>query len=170
MTVTVCSVPVALFNVEGTVYAIDDTCQHEGVSLGAGELRGNIVRCRAHGWWYDVTTGHTLHAPAERVTRDPVQVVDGTMKRSLSHGRIDPGDGQWEPPLGSGLAARRRPENMAPGQHLAEGLGPRLEPLPAIILPRPCNSEMEEIRRVLRLGVKGALEHSRPTGSERLAR
>jgi nitrite reductase/ring-hydroxylating ferredoxin subunit len=79
MTVTVRSVPVALFNVEGTVYAIDDTCRHEGVSLGAGELRVNIVRCRAHGWRYDITTGHTLHDPAERVTRDPVQVVDGTI-------------------------------------------------------------------------------------------
>jgi nitrite reductase/ring-hydroxylating ferredoxin subunit len=39
MTVTVRSVPVALFNVEGTIYAIDDTCRHAGVSLGAGELR-----------------------------------------------------------------------------------------------------------------------------------
>jgi nitrite reductase/ring-hydroxylating ferredoxin subunit len=79
MTVTVRGVPVALFNVEGTVYAIDDTCRHEGVSLGSGELRGTIVRCRAHGWRYDVTTGHTLHDPEERVTRYPVQVVDGTI-------------------------------------------------------------------------------------------
>jgi 3-phenylpropionate/trans-cinnamate dioxygenase ferredoxin subunit len=47
MTVTVRGVPVVLFNVEGTTYAIDETCQHAGVSLGTGELRGNIVRCRA---------------------------------------------------------------------------------------------------------------------------
>jgi 3-phenylpropionate/trans-cinnamate dioxygenase ferredoxin component len=60
MTVTVRSVAVALFNVEGTVYAIDDTCRHEGVR-------------------YDITTGHTMHDPAERVTCDPVQVVDGTI-------------------------------------------------------------------------------------------
>jgi nitrite reductase/ring-hydroxylating ferredoxin subunit len=79
MTVTVCGVPVALFNVEGSVYAIDDTCRHAGVSLGTGELRGTIVRCRAHGWRYDVTTGYTLHDPEERVTCYPVQVVDGTI-------------------------------------------------------------------------------------------
>jgi nitrite reductase/ring-hydroxylating ferredoxin subunit len=79
MTVTVRGVPVALFNVDGTVYAIDDTCRHAGVSLGTGELRGHIVRCRAHGWRYDVTTGHTLHDPEERVTRYPVQVVEGTI-------------------------------------------------------------------------------------------
>lgn len=79
MTVTVRGVPVALFNVEGTVYAIDDTCRHAGVSLGAGELRGSIVRRRAHGWRYDVTTGHTLHDPEERVTHYPVQVVNGAI-------------------------------------------------------------------------------------------
>jgi nitrite reductase/ring-hydroxylating ferredoxin subunit len=36
MTVTVRGVPVALFNVDGTLYAIDDTCLHAGVSLGTG--------------------------------------------------------------------------------------------------------------------------------------
>jgi nitrite reductase/ring-hydroxylating ferredoxin subunit len=76
MTVTVRRVADALFNVDGTVYAIDDTCRHAGVSLGTGELRGAVVRCRAHGWRYDVTTGHTLHDPEERVTRYPVQVID----------------------------------------------------------------------------------------------
>ena len=79
MTVTVRGVAVALFNVDGTVYAIDDTCRHAGVSLGTGELRGAIVRCRAHGWRYDVTTGHTLHDPEERVTRYPVQVIEGAI-------------------------------------------------------------------------------------------
>src|SRR5919198_1785564 len=79
MTVTVRGVPVALFNVDGTVYAIDDTCRHEGVSLGTGELRGNIVRCRAHGWRYDVTTGHSMNEPDCRVTCYPVQVAEGTI-------------------------------------------------------------------------------------------
>jgi nitrite reductase/ring-hydroxylating ferredoxin subunit len=79
MTVTVRGVPVALFNVEGTIYAIDDACRHEGVSLGTGELRGHIVRCRAHGWRYDVTTGYAMNEPDCGVTRYPVQVVDGTI-------------------------------------------------------------------------------------------
>jgi nitrite reductase/ring-hydroxylating ferredoxin subunit len=79
MTVTVRGVPVALFNVDGTVYATDDACRHAGASLGAGELRGHIVRCRAHGWRYDVTTGQTVHDPEYRVTRYPVQVVEGTI-------------------------------------------------------------------------------------------
>jgi nitrite reductase/ring-hydroxylating ferredoxin subunit len=64
---------------DGTVYAIDDTWLQAGVSLGRGELRGSIVRCRAHGWRYDVTTGHTMHEPNCWVTRYPVQVVEGTI-------------------------------------------------------------------------------------------
>jgi nitrite reductase/ring-hydroxylating ferredoxin subunit len=79
MTVTVRGLPVALFNVDGTVYAIDDTCMHAGVSLGTGELRGHIVRCPAHGWRYDVTTGITMNEPDCRVMCYPVQMVDGTI-------------------------------------------------------------------------------------------
>jgi hypothetical protein len=56
-----------------------------------------------------------------------------------------------------GLAARRRPQDMAPRQRLEEDLGLRLEPLPAIILPRQFDSEPEETRQVPRLGVDGAL-------------
>ena len=77
MTVTVRRMPVALFNVDETVYAMDDACLHAGVSLGTGELRGHMVRCRAHGWRYDVTTDHTMNEPNCWVTHYPVQVVDG---------------------------------------------------------------------------------------------
>jgi nitrite reductase/ring-hydroxylating ferredoxin subunit len=79
MTVMVRGVPVALFNVDGTVFAIDDTCLHEGVSLGTGELRGTIVRCRAHGWRYDVATGRTVDVPEYGVTCLSVQVVEGAI-------------------------------------------------------------------------------------------
>jgi 3-phenylpropionate/trans-cinnamate dioxygenase ferredoxin subunit len=79
MTVTVGGMDVALFNVDGTVFAMDDTCLHAGASLGTGELQGKIVRCRAHGWQYDVTTGHTMNVPDFGVASYPVKVVDGTI-------------------------------------------------------------------------------------------
>jgi nitrite reductase/ring-hydroxylating ferredoxin subunit len=79
MTVTVRGWNVALFNVDGTVFAMDDACLHAGVSLGTGELRGKIVRCRAHGWRYDVTTGNTIDVPDCAVARHPVKVVDGAI-------------------------------------------------------------------------------------------
>ena len=54
---TVAGKDVALFNVDGAIYAMEDSCQHKGSSLGAGQLDGKVVTCRAHGWRYDVTTG-----------------------------------------------------------------------------------------------------------------
>ena len=57
--VTIEGKDIALFNVDGTIYAMDDGCLHQGLSLGNSELAGEIVTCRGHGWKYDVTTGST---------------------------------------------------------------------------------------------------------------
>jgi nitrite reductase (NADH) small subunit/3-phenylpropionate/trans-cinnamate dioxygenase ferredoxin subunit len=48
---------VALFNVEGVVYALDNTCPHAGGPLGEGTLHGEIVECPWHGWRFNVRTG-----------------------------------------------------------------------------------------------------------------
>jgi nitrite reductase/ring-hydroxylating ferredoxin subunit len=48
---------VALFNVEGTFYALDGVCPHAGGPLGEGTLRGSVVTCPWHGWQFDVKTG-----------------------------------------------------------------------------------------------------------------
>ncbi|MFQ5896235.1 MAG: Rieske (2Fe-2S) protein [Nitrospinota bacterium] len=64
---------VALFNVGGTFYAIDNTCIHQGGPLGEGELEGNIVTCPWHEWQYDVTTGE-LAEGGEGVKKYPVKV------------------------------------------------------------------------------------------------
>ena len=48
---------IALFNVGGTLHAIDDSCPHAGASLLGGVLDGRVVRCRAHGLRFDLATG-----------------------------------------------------------------------------------------------------------------
>ncbi|MFN0051240.1 MAG: Rieske (2Fe-2S) protein [Planctomycetales bacterium] len=48
---------IALFNVEGTFYALDGVCPHAGGPLGEGTLRGSIITCPWHGWQFDVTSG-----------------------------------------------------------------------------------------------------------------
>jgi len=68
---------VALFNVDGNIYAIDDACAHAGVSLGTSKLRGNIVTCRGHGFRYDVTNGQCVSISGMRVASHPVRIVDG---------------------------------------------------------------------------------------------
>jgi nitrite reductase/ring-hydroxylating ferredoxin subunit len=55
---------VALFNVDGGFYAIDDTCTHRGGPLSEGELSGKEVTCPWHGAVFDVTTGQVLRPPA----------------------------------------------------------------------------------------------------------
>lgn len=75
--VTVAATEVALFNVGGTIYATDNSCLHQGGSLGTSDLEGHVVTCRGHGWRYDVRTGHVLHVPDYGVATYPVKVTDG---------------------------------------------------------------------------------------------
>jgi nitrite reductase (NADH) small subunit/3-phenylpropionate/trans-cinnamate dioxygenase ferredoxin subunit len=73
--VSVGSRKMALFNVNGTFYAIDDTCPHRGGPLSEGELEGNVVTCPWHGAQFDVTTGRNLSPPARSdVASYPVQL------------------------------------------------------------------------------------------------
>ncbi len=76
-TVSIEGKDIALFNVDGTVYAMDDSCLHQGLSLGNSRLDGKVVTCRGHGWKYDVTTGSTYPVPGIGVAAYPVKVVDG---------------------------------------------------------------------------------------------
>jgi nitrite reductase (NADH) small subunit len=48
---------VALFNVDGAVYALDGVCPHQGGPLGKGRLCGQVITCPWHGWQFDVATG-----------------------------------------------------------------------------------------------------------------
>ncbi len=48
---------VAVFNVDGKLYAIDNTCPHRGGPLAEGFLQGTKVACPWHGWGFDVCTG-----------------------------------------------------------------------------------------------------------------
>lgn len=57
---------IAIFNVDGTFYAIDDTCTHRGGPLSQGEVSGKEVTCPWHGAVFDVTTGSVLGLPAPR--------------------------------------------------------------------------------------------------------
>jgi nitrite reductase (NADH) small subunit len=67
----------ALFNVDGTFYAIDNTCLHRGGPLGDGELEGRVVTCPWHAWRWDVATGVNVNNPAVKVACFPVSVERG---------------------------------------------------------------------------------------------
>jgi len=75
-TVNVAGKTLAIFNIDGIIYAIDDSCAHAGASLGAGKVNGRFVTCRAHGLRYDVTTGQVTTG-GFGVASYPAKVVDG---------------------------------------------------------------------------------------------
>jgi 3-phenylpropionate/trans-cinnamate dioxygenase ferredoxin component len=68
---------IALFNVEGVLYAIDDACPHAGASLLNGVLSGRTVQCRAHGLRFDLATGCMPGADNFGVKAYPIEMCDG---------------------------------------------------------------------------------------------
>ena len=54
---------IALFNVEGSFFVIDDTCTHRGGPLSEGVLEGKRVSRPWHGATYDLTTGRGPQSP-----------------------------------------------------------------------------------------------------------
>jgi nitrite reductase/ring-hydroxylating ferredoxin subunit len=62
----------ALFNVDGRYYAIDNGCPHRGGPLGEGDLDGPVVVCPWHAWRWDVTTGANVNNPAVKLACYPV--------------------------------------------------------------------------------------------------
>jgi len=70
----------AVFNIGGTFYAIDNTCVHRGGPLGEGDVEGSIVTCPWHGWQYDVTTGTCVANPAAQVERYEVKIEGADVK------------------------------------------------------------------------------------------
>lgn len=57
--------PILLANVEGRIYAVDDTCTHEDSSLSLGCLRNEFVKCTLHGSWFNVISGEPTEEPAD---------------------------------------------------------------------------------------------------------
>ncbi len=55
---------IAVFNIDGELYAIEDVCTHDGGELAGGPIEGFEVECPRHGAKFDVRTGEALCAPA----------------------------------------------------------------------------------------------------------
>lgn len=72
--------PVAVFNVDGELYAIDDTCTHQDASLADGWVEGCAVECPLHAACFDLRTGATSGGPTTQGVRTHVVAVhEGTV-------------------------------------------------------------------------------------------
>jgi len=79
---------VAVFNIAGQFYAIEDVCTHDGAEIASGELDGDEIICPRHGARFCVRTGAVKAPPAyEDIACFPVRVEDGMVQVR---------DGRWD--------------------------------------------------------------------------
>ena len=70
--------PIAVFNLNGRYYAIEDLCSHEAETLSDGEVAGEEIICPRHGARFCLRTGEALTPPAyEPVRVYELKVEDG---------------------------------------------------------------------------------------------
>lgn len=70
-------VRIAVFNIEGEFFAIEDLCTHDYSTLTGGDLDGAKIVCPLHGAEFCLRTGEALTPPAyEDVATFPVRVSD----------------------------------------------------------------------------------------------
>jgi len=67
----------ALSNIDGELFAIDDVCSHDAGPLGEGSLQGGRVICPRHGAAFDPKTGKALTLPAVHDVDSYAVTVEG---------------------------------------------------------------------------------------------
>jgi len=74
-------IEVAVFNVAGQYFAIEDVCTHDGSEISTGCLYDHVIECPRHGARFDVRTGEVLEPPAyEPVQTFKVQIESGMIQ------------------------------------------------------------------------------------------
>jgi 3-phenylpropionate/trans-cinnamate dioxygenase ferredoxin component len=74
---------IAIFNLAGDYYAMDDVCTHDGGPLAEGTIEGPVIECPRHGARFDIRSGAVLAMPATapvttyrvRIEGDEIQVA-----------------------------------------------------------------------------------------------
>jgi nitrite reductase/ring-hydroxylating ferredoxin subunit len=92
--VTVQGQAIALFNLQGTFYALDNRCPHQDFPLGLSPVFDNLVLCIGHAWRFDIKTGECYSTPGVLVRTYEVMVEGEAVKL-----RIDTNDDAERLPL-----------------------------------------------------------------------
>jgi nitrite reductase/ring-hydroxylating ferredoxin subunit len=78
---TVNGVEIAIYNVDGKLYATDDVCPHAYAHLSDGWLEGNVIECPLHAGQFDVTCGKGLGPPIDSDIRTfNVRISEGAIQ------------------------------------------------------------------------------------------
>lgn len=72
---------IAVFNLQGKYFAIEDVCTHDGGVLTGGTVEGEQIICPRHGARFSIKTGEALTAPAYEPTATfPVRIEAGEVQ------------------------------------------------------------------------------------------
>ena len=75
---------IAIFNDDGVLRAVDDTCTHVGGSLSEGLCEGGVVTCPWHSAQFRLRDGHCLgSSPFRRLEVYPLRVEDGVIELEI---------------------------------------------------------------------------------------
>jgi nitrite reductase/ring-hydroxylating ferredoxin subunit len=70
---------IGLFNVDGTIYALDNICPHQGAPLSEGWIEELTVTCPWHAWCFDLRTGNMRLGAFDGVDSFDVQIENGAI-------------------------------------------------------------------------------------------
>ena len=71
---------IAIFNIQGKFYAVDNLCPHQGGPVVAGKVEGEVLTCPWHRWQFHLPTGISPVNSSVSVKTYPVKVVDGEIR------------------------------------------------------------------------------------------
>ncbi|MDX9757846.1 MAG: nitrite reductase (NAD(P)H) small subunit [Bacteroidota bacterium] len=81
---------IAVFLIQGVVYAVENLCPHQHIPvLDEGELDGTVVTCPMHGWQFDLATGKHVHS-SSRLTKYETRIDGRDVLISLPAEDIEP--------------------------------------------------------------------------------
>lgn len=83
ITVFVGSRNVALFNINGEIFALDGVCPHKGAPLGHGHCEDGKVFCPMHGWSFAIRTGQCLDFPDRAAQKLDVRIAGEMIEVAL---------------------------------------------------------------------------------------
>lgn len=67
---------IALFNINGIIYALENSCPHMGGPLGDGDIDDGTVTCPWHGWQFDIASGCCINMPGDDARKCEIVVTE----------------------------------------------------------------------------------------------
>jgi nitrite reductase (NADH) small subunit/3-phenylpropionate/trans-cinnamate dioxygenase ferredoxin subunit len=74
---------IAIFNVKGAFFAVDDFCPHMGASLSGGFVEDGCVTCPWHYWRFRLADGAWADNPKQKIGSYPIHVVGDDVQLEL---------------------------------------------------------------------------------------